>query len=179
MKSGRPRRYDISPPDGFAHPTVGAFAASLEELGLRFLDLICDLPKKAMVFLPEGGANSISMLGVNMIWAEAAWVSRIAGAEVSTEVDELVGRGRQGPDGTVPESTFSPKELEERWHAVHRGMTRPLLSGVTDPDSPVAGAAMTNLQALMHLSWHWSYHSGQVGILRRLWGAGYRWTFAT
>jgi uncharacterized damage-inducible protein DinB len=37
---------------------------------------------------------------------------------------------------------------------------------------------MTVRGVLMHLVWHWTYHSGQVGLLRRLWGQGrYKWTF--
>ena len=37
---------------------------------------------------------------------------------------------------------------------------------------------MTVRGVLMHLVWHWTYHSGQVGLLRRLWGhARYKWTF--
>ena len=178
MKDGRPRRYDFTSPQGYADPAVGTFAGAIEELGLRFLDLIDDLPVQAMEFLPKGGANSVSMLGVHMIWAEAAWVARIAGSNIADETATLVGLGRQSPGGSLPSSSFTPVELHERWRTVHEGLTLPLLAGAADSGAPVTGASMTILQALMHLCWHWSYHSGQVGVLRRLWGEGYRWTFA-
>jgi hypothetical protein len=25
------------------------------------------------------------------------------------------------------------------------------------------------------LAWHWTYHSGQIGLLRLLWGSDYQW----
>jgi uncharacterized damage-inducible protein DinB len=178
MKSGRPRRYDFTSPKGFADQTAGVFVGALEELGLRFLDLVDDLPLEAMRFLPEGGANTISMLGVHMIWAEAGWVSRIADVQIPPEAEALVGLGRQDTDGCLPQSSYDPVELRKRWQHVHTELTRPSLRKAGDLERLVRGTSMSVRQVLMHLTWHWSYHSGQVGVLRRIWGEGYRWTFA-
>jgi uncharacterized damage-inducible protein DinB len=59
-------------------------------------------------------------------------------------------------------------------------VTMPALSTLQDIDAEVPDARrpMTVRGVLMHLIWHWTYHSGQVGLLRRLWGESrYRWTF--
>jgi uncharacterized damage-inducible protein DinB len=58
-------------------------------------------------------------------------------------------------------------------------VTLPGLSTTIDLDQHLdqSNQAMTVRGVLWHLIWHWTYHSGQVGLLRRLWGSRYKWTF--
>ena len=57
----------------------------------------------------------------------------------------------------------------------------PALAVLEDIDAEIDGGSrpLTARGVLMHLVWHWTYHSGQVGLLRRQWGElRYQWTFA-
>jgi uncharacterized damage-inducible protein DinB len=58
-------------------------------------------------------------------------------------------------------------------------VTAPALAVLDDVDRvvPDPKRPMTVRGVLMHLIWHWTYHSGQVGLLRRQWGARYQWMF--
>jgi uncharacterized damage-inducible protein DinB len=64
---------------------------------------------------------------------------------------------------------------------VRHEVTLPGLSRIQDLDAclPDDPRQMTVRGVLWHLIWHWTYHSGQVGLLRRLWGSRYKWTFAS
>ena len=56
--------------------------------------------------------------------------------------------------------------------------SHPRLAGIEDIDKVQEKDEFTfSVRGVMgQLSWHWSYHSGQVGLLRLLWGSDYQWT---
>jgi len=61
---------------------------------------------------------------------------------------------------------------------VQEGYSVPALSRVADIDAPLqAGGRTVNVRGVVtQLEWHWTYHSGQSGLLRLLWGSDYVWT---
>lgn len=177
MKDGRGRRYDFAPLEGFAHEGVAFAAAALEELGERYFDLIVDLPDETLQRVPEGGGNSMVMLGLHMIWAEASWAARIAGWPMPADVDARVRLGRQGADGEIPLSRETPASLRLALDLSRRTHVFPELRGIEDWGVRIADGSMTVRGVLMHVAWHWANHTGQVGLLRRLWAERYRWRF--
>jgi uncharacterized damage-inducible protein DinB len=179
IKSGRPRQYDLKPVPGFANDDAGYAVAALDELSARLCDLIGDLDRDGLDFVPRGTTNSIAMLVVHMAWAEAGWIARVAQAAVPSDLELLLLPGKQGAGGDLPVSSYSVSELTALCRRVRREVTMHALSALDDIDREVPDARrpMTVRGVLMHLIWHWTYHSGQVGLLRRLWGARYQWTF--
>jgi uncharacterized damage-inducible protein DinB len=179
-RPGRPRRYDMRPPEGFANAETAYAVAALDELSERVLDLIVDLPQDALNFVPEGATNSIAMLVTHMAWAEANWVSRIASVQLANDLERSLQPGRQGPSGELPSLSASASQLTVLCQRVRNEVTRPALALVHDVNAAIHDEhrSMSVYEVLLHLIWHWTYHSGQVGLLRRLWGARYRWTFA-
>lgn len=179
-KRGRPRRYDLQAPAGFAHPEVGMAAAALDELRDRVSDQIDGLDDAALRAMPEGTNLSIAALVVHMVWAEQNWIARITGCQLPDDLKaQLDAAGRAIPAGerVVPET--SAGELINLCRRVRDEVTYPALTGFTALDTalPSDGVPMTPRGVLMHLIWHWSYHSGQIGLLRDLAGHGYTWTF--
>jgi uncharacterized damage-inducible protein DinB len=179
-RPGRARRYGIHPALGFADPHVAYVVAMLDELSARLFDLISDLPQEALDHIPEGTTNSIAMLVVHIAWAEASWVSRTTGRPIPSDLEECLLRGRQGASGDLPVSSASAEQLVAYCQAVRHNLTNPALASTDGIDQQLEapGQPATVREVLMHVVWHWIYHSGQVGILRRLWGGTrYRWTF--
>ena len=179
-KPGRPRRYDISPVIGFANPSAAYAAAMLDELLERLLDLIVDLGQPALEYVPPGATNSIAMLVIHMAWAEASWISTATGIEIPADLEQRLEPGKQAPSGDLPPVSTSLDRLTSLCYDVRQQVTRPALAAVSDIDRqvPDQDRTMTMRGVLMHLVWHWTYHSGQVGLLRRLWGEmRYKWTF--
>jgi uncharacterized damage-inducible protein DinB len=179
-KTGRPRRYDISPLMGFANPGAAYAAAMLDELLERLLDLVADLPQAALDYVPPGATNSIAMLVVHMAWAEAHWIATATGVEIPPDLKQRILAGKQDASGDLPSFSTSLEELIDACHNVRQQVTRPALAAVQNIDEQVPNQdrPMTVRGVLMHLVWHWTYHSGQVGLLRRLWGeTRYKWTF--
>jgi uncharacterized damage-inducible protein DinB len=163
----------------FGHPGTALAAAALDELRERLYDLIADLPQEALDFLPEGATNTIAMLTVHMAWAEATWIANITGIPIPQDLEPSLVPGKQGPSGDLPPSSGTASELIELCHRVRDEITLPRLAALSEIDVEIANAQrpMTARGVLMHLVWHWTYHSGQVGVLRRLWGSRYKWTF--
>jgi uncharacterized damage-inducible protein DinB len=181
-KPGRPRRYDISPVIGFANPGAAYAAAMLDELLERLLDLIADLAEPTLEYVPPGATNSIAMLVIHMAWAEASWIATATGIEIPADLAQRLQPGKQGPSGDLASASATVDRLTSLCYDVRQQVTRPALAAVSDIDRqvPDQDRTMTVRGVLMHLVWHWTYHSGQVGLLRRLWGeTRYKWTFDT
>ncbi|MBT4820131.1 MAG: hypothetical protein HON70_30770, partial [Lentisphaerae bacterium] len=60
---------------------------------------------------------------------------------------------------------------------VRGDFTERLLRGVTDSEAPIQDGprTLTASGVLMHLIWHWTYHSGQTGLLRMQADCDYDW----
>ncbi len=176
-RPGRPRRYDAPTPEGFANPEAARFAAALDELSERLFDLIRDLPEEVLRARPEGAANSIQDLAVHMAAAEANWLIERAGAVAPAD---LKGRLLLFPDPGGPVARFDSKALEAFCRRERDEIALPALRLVASLDAvePARKRIPTLRGVLLHLLWHWTYHTGQVGLLRRLARRGYRWTFA-
>jgi len=178
-RSSRPRRYDIGPEAECQHRGAGLAVAALDELSERLADLIRDLPTLALDYVPEGASNSIAMLTIHMVSAEAEWIARVTGTPIPADLQEPLEPGRQDATGELPPSTNDAARLIVLCRRVRHEITIPALAGLVEIDAvvPDTKRPMTVAGVLMHLVWHWTYHSGQVGLLRRLWGARYQWTF--
>jgi uncharacterized damage-inducible protein DinB len=163
----------------FANQGAAYAAAALDELRERLYDLIADLPQEAMDYVPDGATNTIAMLTVHMTWAEAIWVANVTGIPIPSELEALLLPGKQGPSGDLAPLSGSALELIELCQRVRDEITIPRLSILEDIDVEVPNQQrpMTARGVLMHLVWHWTYHAGQVGVFRRLWGSRYKWTF--
>jgi uncharacterized damage-inducible protein DinB len=177
-RSGRPRRYDFAPAPGCANRDAALAVSALDELSARLMDLLTDLPPEALRFVPEGGGNSIAMLALHMAAAEALWVSRLTGAALPEDLRETLALGLQDASGQLPPSAYNAATLAGACGEV-REFTRAQLAPLHDLDHEVAAQPfpLDARGVLMHLIWHWTYHTGQVGLLRRLCGARYKWTF--
>jgi uncharacterized damage-inducible protein DinB len=184
-KQGRPREYDIRPLPDFADEGVALAAAALDELRARAMDQIADLPREALVFVPPGTTLSIGALAAHLIWAEAGWVERIAAvaapalrapASLRAAVDPA---GRALPRGERLDPDLDAAALVALCHEIRDSLTVPVLSRLADAEAliPGGGRPTTPRAVLMHLIWHWTYHSAHIGLIREQWGSGYEWTF--
>lgn len=179
-RPSRPRRYDLVPVPAIPHPEAAYAVAAIDELRERLYDIIRDLPQEAMDFRPEGAGNTIAMLAVHLAWAEATWVARATGQAIHAALDETLLPGKQGPSGDLSAYTNSASDLIALCQSVRQEVTLPGMCKVQDIEArlPNDPRQMTVRSVLCHLIWHWTYHSGQIGLLRRLWGSRYKWTFA-
>ena len=180
-RPSRPRQYDLAPVPMIPHPEAAYAAAAIDELRARLCDIIADLPQEAMDTLPEGAGNTIAMLTIHMAWAEATWVTRATGQTIPPALEKALLPGKQGPSGDLGPYSNSATNLSALCDQVRQIVTLPGLSRIQDLVTPLADDPrnMTVRSVLWHLIWHWTYHSGQVGLVRRLWGSRYKWTFAS
>jgi len=178
LKSGRPRRYGRPLLPGFANPELAAMAAWLRELAERVYDQIADLPPEALDFCPQDTKLSIARLTAHLAWAEATWVSRVTREPVPGELQRVLDIGALTAFDRPPVSAGTASELIAFCRKVQEGFTAPALSRVTDIGVPLeAGGRTVNVRGVLtQLEWHWTYHSGQIGLLRLLWGSDYQWT---
>jgi uncharacterized damage-inducible protein DinB len=177
-KSGRPRRYGLPPLPGFANPEAAAMAAWLRELAERVYDQIADLPREALDFSPEGTLLSIGRLVAHLAWAEATWVSRLTGEPIPEELQKGLDLGALTAFDRPPPPSAGAAELIGFCRGVQERYSGPALSRVADISAPLqAGGRTVNVRGVLsQLQWHWTYHSGQIGLLRLQWGSDYTWT---
>ena len=170
-RPSRPRRYDFLPISTVPSEATDAlqFLAALDELLERVLDQISDLPQEALDFLPQGATNSIAMLVDHMAWAEAGWISRVTQTQLPPALIDRLSPGQQGSTGELVFSSATASGLTELCRDVRAQITGPALRELRDVDVDIQAQQkpMTARGVLMHLVWHWTYHSGQIGLLRR------------
>ena len=173
-RPGRPRRYDIAPAPGFVNRDAALFVAALDELSGRLFDLIQDLPREALAAVPEHLSNSIAWLTLHMAGAEVFWISQIPGVAAPDDMKAIFPR-----PGNTPSTDFDAAELIGICRRVREEVTKPALAPLSDLDGQgVNHETVSNARRLlMHLIWHWTCHTGQVGLLRRWVGMKYQWRF--
>ncbi len=136
---------------GRLYPAFGGMGkelAFLKELHARAQDLVEDLPTEA--WDEEMHGHTIRQLWEHLIWGEALWASRVAGVEVDEPIKDIAA-------------------LEE--------YSQNVFSGIALGTEMEVGPFTCVDQVIRHLEWHWSYHSAQIGLLRRGLGQKYKWTF--
>ncbi|MBN2552324.1 MAG: DUF664 domain-containing protein [Spirochaetales bacterium] len=177
VKTGRPRRYSLKPPAGFANAELAHGVAQLQELAERVYDQIEDLPVEALEFAAGGSYLTISMLVLHMAWAEAWWVRRITGREVPEALWGQIEKASLGNIGGPPPSGYTAHALIDICRTVQGQYSRIALAKIEAIDEVRKKEGVTfSVRAVMgQLAWHWTYHSGQIGLLRLLWGSDYQW----
>jgi uncharacterized damage-inducible protein DinB len=177
-KTGRPRKYGLPPLPGFASPELAAAAAWMQELAARVYDQIEDLPPEALDFTPADTRLSIGRLVAHLAWAEATWVSRITGQPIPEGLTRQVEAGALAAFDKAPGPAGTAAELIAFCRRVQESFTAPALSRIVDAGAALeAGGRRVNARGVVaQLQWHWIYHSGQIGLLRLLWGSDYQWT---
>jgi len=177
-KTGRPRRYGLPPLTGFANPELAGMTAWLRELAERVYDQIADLPQEALDFSPQETKLSIGRLTAHLAWAEATWVSRLTKESIPEGLRGTLDIGALTAFDQPPVMSGTAAELIAFCRRVQEEFSGPALSRVEDIGLPLeAGGRTVNVRGVLtQLQWHWAYHSGQIGLLRLLWGSDYTWT---
>jgi hypothetical protein len=176
-KTGRPRRYTLQPAAGFANTELAHAAAQLEEMAERVFDQIEDLPRAALDFTAPDAPLSINLLVLHLAWAEAWWVRRISGTGIPESLNREIQKGSIEKIGEPPPSGYAASSLIEICRRVQGEYSRPRLAEIRDIDEVLTKEGVTfSVRGVMgQLAWHWIYHSGQIGLLRLLWGSDYTW----
>ena len=177
-KQGRPRRYPSAPLEGFADSDVGYHAAEIEELHERTYDLIIDLPVSAINFVAPNSALSIGWLATHMIVAEALRVSRMTEQPIPEAVTTEPNYATFTPYGTPLKHFGSGESIVALGRMVLSEYTLPVLRTVSSVDLSTGFDPLPTLREVFrHLAWHWTYHAGQIGLIRLQWGSDYEWRF--
>ena len=186
-KTGRPRRYDLRPAADATGGEAGGYLSALDELSERVFDQISDLSGEALSYLPPGSYLSIGKLVRHMAGAESGWITRLSGCAIPPELARALEHAGRSELATAESPPLDASGLIALCRRVREEVTRPVLTGPIDLDAPMherirSGSGpvgpSTARQAVMHILWHWVYHSGHIGLTRLLWGSEYDWTFA-
>lgn len=178
-KQGRARRYDFSGPKDFADKDVAAYAAALVELSERAADQLIDLPPEGMDFLPPGTNLSIGRLALHMAWAEASWLRRASGRDMPADLEKILAPAALDRFSENPAPAPPAPAVADLYRRLRSDYSWPILREVRDPGAvfTTKGLGANYRGILAHLLWHWTYHSGQIGLIRLQWGSDYVWTF--
>lgn len=189
--NGRARHYPWSLDTRFTNLEIEQQIALMGELIERAIDQVHDLPSSALLFRPERVWFSIAQLMLHMSRSEYEQMRFLLPVAGLDEADPDVPRldsgvlatlelGRINSTNPVPERLSDPVLLRETAHAVHREFTIPVCARIADADAKLEDRCSfsTPRDLVTHMNWHWSYHSGQIGLLRLQWGDNYVWTMA-
>ncbi len=185
-KRGRPRRYDFQAEDGYSDPFAAYAVSALQELLARVIDQIEDLPPEAFGYTAPSSWFCLSWLPLHLAASEHSQMLRLARGlglalpQLEPQTLSALEYGALEADGTVPAGLNHAPLLIEAMQAVRRTVTAPLCRQIPDAQRQLkdAGKLSTPQSVLMHQFWHWTYHSGHIGLMRLEWGSDYHWVMA-
>lgn len=160
------------------------------EMVERAADQVSDLPADTLLFRPENVWFSIARLALHMSRSEYRQVRHLLsvtsrrgehdGPQLDRQLIEVLEYGDIRSEISVPRRLGDGPLLAGIMRSVHRDFTVPVCADVTDAGARLANECIfsTPRNLLSHMNWHWSYHSGQIGLLRLLCGDNYVWTMA-
>ncbi len=175
-KKGRERRYDIAALDGFRDQAVGYFAAALDELRERVYDQVLHLPQDALDYVAGATRLSVARLLLHLGWAEMNWIRRLSGNDGPRDLRAALSAGALESFPKDPPQAGPSAALVALCHRVRDEVTVPWLRTVPDADAKLMEDGSSTRGVLMHLCWHWVYHSGHIGLLSFEAGYDYEWT---
>jgi hypothetical protein len=175
-KKGRQRRYDIHGLTGFGNRDAAYFAAGLDELRERVYDQVVHLPRAALDYVSGSTQLSVGRLMLHLAWGEMGRLSGLAKRNPPTDLVRAVSPGALESFAGAPPQVGPAAELIALCRRVRDEVTVPILSVVADIDAASAPDGANFRGALMHLCWHWIYHSGHIGLLTFEAGYDYEWT---
>jgi len=175
-KQGRPRRFDFGSPAEAVGPELSFLLGFLDELAVRTEDQVNHLPPAALNFVGPNSTLSIGRLVLHLVQVDLKMLfTLVPGAPVPSYQGQL-DKGLLSDFSTLPgDLAFAPDVLQE-----HVGFRQKhLLDACKIPgllEKPVDHpACRTVREFLAHLVWHWSYHSGQIGLVAMEAGFDYVW----
>ena len=185
-KRGRARRYDFACADDYRNEFLGYSISALDELLERVVDQIEDLPGEGFEFRPEGVWFSLGWLPLHLAVSEYNQIHKIArglgqdAAELDSAFLAQLRYGDLHADGSIPEHLCDAGLMVDAMRRVRREVTEPFCKIISDPDQRLRGeeSLTTPRNVIMHQMWHWTFHSGHIGLLRLQWGSDYEWTMA-
>ena len=133
------------------------------------------------VYLQQHGPEDIAALAIHLAWAEKNWIRTITGCAVPADLDVQLEPGNLLPEGEPVVTSATAAALVVLCRRVRDEVTYPALVSMADIDVVTKSQprSFTPRGVLMHLIWHWTYHSAHIGLIRELWGSDYRWTFGS
>lgn len=136
------------------------------------MKFVSDLSHDDWLKQPQGAANHVAWIVGHIIWARTAVLARL-GSKWSAPWLGMFARGEK-VDGTAPYP--SPEVLMAAWQEVATALESALENASEDivsqpaakPGPPSADGKMSG--TIRFLSWHETYHVGQISYVRCLLG---------
>ena len=165
--------------DHFTNPEIGYFAALLDEASERLYDVLSTADVRQLHFLPDASYLSMAKLAKHMMWGEAVWIRRLGEEEIPPYLGELLGDLSADNLASAGETDETSAELIDAGRRLRADYSFPILRSLADLDMKLDAVRgpTTVRQILTHVLWHWTYHSGQVGLLLLQAGYDYQWEF--
>ena len=179
-KKGRPREYQLPVDSGYKIEGVAFTLATLDELLERVVDQFNDLEPGEIDKQPEKIYFSIGKLAVHLAKGEATRLSRIGGMDIPSDLSESMKHGDILDGQDLPSELRDSSALVTILRRVREEITKPVCRELNDFDSPLEGLGILDSprKVLMHMVWHYTYHSGHIGMIRLLLGSDYKWQYA-
>jgi len=178
VKQGRPREFSWEMDLDNQNPELHYVIGFLQELCRRVEDQIVSLPDNVMNFMGPNSSLSIGRLVLHLIDADLNILRMVIGESFPRfENPDRLEQGKLSRFNELPGDLSYAKELLPDYIDWRKKNTLALLHSVNPLDKKIDHPyCKTGRQILAHLTWHWSYHSGQIGLIAMEAGYDYVWT---
>ena len=175
-KQGRPRRFDFGVPGDASGQELSFLLGFLDELVVRVEDQVVHLPASALNFTGPNSTLSIGRLILHLISADLTMLGKAVPGVAEPEYQARLGKVSAQDFASEPGDLWFAPEILTAHAAFRRTHFLAQCRGTDFLDRTVDHiACRTNRELLAHVAWHWSYHSGQIGLIAMEAGFDYVW----
>lgn len=183
-KKGRPRLYGFTPArtaggGEFRNREAGIFMSALNELMERVIDQTAHLPREAVDYVPANTTLSVGRLLLHLSWADVRMFGPLTGNKADAETAGKLAPGALSDFTKSPGTFGSSADLIELMRKVRSDLIIPWCAEIADMDAaPSEKSPLPTVRdTFLHMCWHWTHHSGHIGLLTLQAGYDYTWTF--
>jgi len=178
-KNGRARQYVFRQDPGSPNPGDQWMFGMFLELGERVLDQIEHIPAAVLNAAPADSYLAPARVVLHLIGADLRRLPLIAGPFDAPGYHADVQKTESDDFATMRTDHLDSVDILRRHLAFRKQLVAERCWTPGLLDTPVENPNFaTKRDALGHLIWHWSFHSGHIGAVTLELGYEYNWTSA-
>lgn len=176
-KNGRKRNYTFARQNAAPDPEVAVQLDYIHELALRVADQVEHLPKEAFNYVAVNTQLSVGRLVLHLIGNDLKMMAMLSGSKLDTDFMTRISAGNLDNFSVPPGDIFFAKDIIKEHVLTRRAESDRVVQAVKSLDQPIDTHPKLKVarELIFHMGWHWTYHSGHIGLLAQEAGYDYTW----
>ena len=177
-KSGRPRVYKFAKQSSAPDPEIAFHLDYIQELAQRVADQVEHLPHAAINYVAVNTQLSVGRLVLHLVSNDFKMMAMLSGSKLDPDFVARTTAGNLDNFSVPPGDTAFSKDIIKNHIENRKPESIKVRDNIKNMDQAIDThpKLKTVRELILHMEWHWTYHSGHIGLLAQEAGYDYTWT---